>query len=270
MNYKSYNDYNSKKYRRFESQRTFFITLAATSGIVLICIGLVYLIVWSPLFRVQSLTVDGANLATPPHVLRTVVTAELLRSAPWWRGILGPENTLFWSLDTTRKLTGTSYLKSITLQTSLLRRSVTVAVEERRALGVWCVGERACFVFDQNGIVFAKAPEVRGVLITKVNDESGRIIAPHGGVLPYNQWFANMLHTLEMLDEARMGATRVALHNIELREWEATTTAGLTFHFSLNFIPENLSKIMRDVQSRLAISELTYLDFRVPNRLYYR
>lgn len=270
MKYQGYREHRKSRYQYISSGRIFYIRLSSIISILIVFFGILYVVIWSPLLRVTSFEITNDNLATPSSFVKTAVIAETLRSASWWKGIVGSDNILFWLFDLKHSVIAASYLKSIEVNSSLWKKDVQITIEERHAEGVWCAGSSECFVFDQDGIIFAKAPEVRGVLITKVNDESNRIITEHGSALPHKQWFANILSTLDILEKAGMTAKRVTLRDTNLREWEAVTSENLTFHFSLNFIPDNLSRILNDVNDRLPVSSIEYLDFRVPNRLYYR
>src|SRR3989344_9263391 len=105
MNHHGYSEHHKSSYRRIQSRRTFYIWFSISSSFLIAFLGLLYIIMWSPFLRVQSFEIVNTNLATPLLFLKTAVVAETLRSAPWWKGVVGPNNILFWLFELKHDIT---------------------------------------------------------------------------------------------------------------------------------------------------------------------
>jgi hypothetical protein len=119
-------------------------------------------------------------------------------------------------------------------------------------------------------VIFGEAPASRGVLILRIDDESGTPIVLGRPVLPHGEWFANILANVSEVTSNNFQIVSIKVKSLDLREWEIGTSAGITMLFSFNFTPDNLGKVLESLKERLAGSKIKVLDFRVPNRIYYR
>ena len=183
--------------------------------------------------------------------------------------MLGPDNVLFWKLANLSESDLAPGVSNIKIDSDILSKKVNISVEKRDLFGIWCsLGK--CFGFDKDGVIFSEAPDVAGFLILKIKDENTRVVSLGSLVLPKREWIANVLDTVKILSENDTAVSSVKIRNLSLEEWEIEISNGLRFYFSLNFIPENLKDIVQKLDKKLSLEKLSYIDFRVPSRIYYR
>jgi cell division septal protein FtsQ len=231
--------------------------------------GLVYLIFYSPYLKLQRIEVSGTNLLST-EFLKERVAALIIQDNDFWKRV-GSDNILFWkfSQKPTTPSTFLPSVASINFDVDLWNRTLYFSVTERKPIGVWCRGEE-CRSFDENGVIFAEAPSVEGVLILRVDDKSSASFVLGESALPRKEWFLNMLKVIGEVKSKNFQVTSVKVEELELRDWQIDTSAGITMLFNFNFVPDNLGKVLEYLKERLARSKIKVLDFRVPNRIYYR
>ena len=64
--------------------------------------------------------------------------------------------------------------------------------------------------------------------------------------------------------------SKVAVKDLNLEEWEVETARGPVFRFNLNFMPSNLESILDNLDEKFDFGKVTYFDFRIENRIYYK
>lgn len=236
--------------------------------LTLLLAGAVYGVLASGVLVVSEFEVRGARL-TPEGALLGALADAVVEAPPGsW---LGKDNLLTWLFagDPALRLGAFPALESFSVTADIPDRKVIVEVREREALGVWC-GSTECFAFDKNGVLFSRVPEVEGALILKVRDESGAVLEEGRAVFTDLTWMERLLGTLAIVRRHKLAIGDVLVRDLALREWEVRLRGGPALYFSFDFVPENLEGVLEGVGSRLDLSKLTYLDFRVPNRVYYK
>lgn len=258
------------KARRGERTQRFWIRAAFVflAGVVLTAV--LYLVFRSPLLETRSIDVYGAELVLRSRVAAAVEADTIGRST--LASLLGPQNILFWLFaDRTPKLTGFPELSGVEVSVAMWQKKVSISVVERRVESVLCkTAEEQCYGLDRDGIIFTKAPDARGALILRLEDENTGTVVMGNPYLRNPSWFENIKTTLRLLEKDGFVPQRVVVDNEPLEEWRAIFPSGLAFYFSLHFVPENLETILADIANRTNIKNLAYFDFRVPNRIYYK
>lgn len=245
----------------------FFITLFLLFGIS----GTgVYFLIYSDYFQVKSLEIKGTELVSSDVLLATI-TSQMKKEAGW-RTFIGAKNILFWEFGAKPKLLTeiSPLIANLNVESNLTERNVVVQVEERELLGIWCGSFKNCYAFDAEGIVFSEAPEVHGVLIMKIEDLNNRTLKLGNKILPNGEWIKNFLKTVKIAKENSVPVAAIKIRDLALREWELKTAWGPVIYFSLDFVPDNLELIFFNLSQRFDLNKLSYLDFRVPNRIYYK
>lgn len=235
----------------------------------LLLIGMAYTVLFSGALRVQKMEVTGASLV-PEQKLLTALSTKLADN--WVRGILGSENILFWMFrrGTVTDIAGVPLAASVDFSANLFARTVSVSVHERKFLGVWCAADNICRAFDQAGVFFEEAPSVEGTLIVRVTDENARPLSPGYPILPRAAWVKNFFSVVETLKGENLAVAEFVVKPFSLQEWWARLTSGTVLYFNANIVPENLAAILESFKVKPDFGKLTYLDFRVPNRVYFR
>lgn len=235
----------------------------------LVLIGLSYLAVYSDFAKVKEIKVEGARI-TNEEVLLASLASEIIESDRW-RALFGTDNLVFWlGAEPAEILKRMPLLADLKINTDLWQQKIKLEVGERKLEGVWCLAEDGCFVFDKDGIAFRNAPYLEGALILKIIDENKRAIQLGAPLLPDSSWFNNLLTAVKGIKDGELAAAEIKVKSLELREWEVKLPSGLVLKFSLEHVPADLSQVIGNLKNELDFSKLQYVDFRVPNRVYYK
>jgi hypothetical protein len=264
-------------------------TVAAAAAV-----GTVYLFVVSGTFT-ASFVFPDMKLASSSALFKELV-AERMAEHPFLR-FLGADSVLFWRGSGTVHLLAalSPAVADVTVDVQLAERRVSFSVTERPIVGVWCFpgrggepsrGETAassaaptvtghepsptCYGFDDDGVLFTDVPDVSGSLILKVMDENQDLPVLGQRVLLKREWYDRFRETLAAIDENGRAIVAVRVRDAGIREWEVTLAEGTVLHFSFEFVPENLGSVLRSLGERLKFESLSYIDFRIPNRVYYK
>ncbi|MFA6365531.1 MAG: hypothetical protein WCW78_04000 [Candidatus Paceibacterota bacterium] len=265
---KSHEEFVRGNVRLRERRRMWFFIVGAVL-FVAACVGLYYLLFLSPVFKVETFSVEG-NRFMQKEVLHKELVQKIDEKG-WFIRMLGENNVWYWYLG--RKVTenDTSIVPAashISIVANVWNHIIHVVVKERALAGVWCTD--SCFGFDEAGIAFSSAPDLSGSLILKIKDENARTLAVGAPVLPDIQGVTHILETVRIIKESGLPVSGIKVKDAALGEWEVTSIRGCLFHFSLNFVPGNLAGTLKTMTERTQFENLTYLDFRIPNRVYYQ
>lgn len=249
-------------------RRIFFKVFLGWVLVVVLLGGGIYLMFTTGALAVAEVRVEGVRLADHEKVKAALAEAAAYPPRSW----LPEDFTLFWLFLNPPEAFRASFpmFRDVKVTTNLFAREVVIRAEERELYGVWCLAGGDCYAFDREGIAFGKAPETSGTLITKVSDVRAAALAPGEVVLPNAEWRGRMLETLAVLDALRLSPRTITVREEALREWEVALAEGPTLKFSFAFMPERLEDALATLSRRGDFRALTYLDFRVPDRLYYK
>jgi len=229
-------------------------------------IGIGYLIVYSPLFRVTRISADSKQINADEIVenLRSLF-ANQSKIAQF----LGPDNILIWNNEKIGEiLKNYPQITELTIEKDYLEREIKVIVKEREKLGIWC--EASCWWFDKAGIIFDEAPSVEGNLIYKISDFSGQSLKFGESVLKEN-FFPNLVKIFEVLEKSDLKIKSLRLERLELQEIIADSPGNSLpkIYFSLRIDP-GFSLSALESFKNLGLEKIEYIDLRVENRAYYK
>ncbi len=258
--------YSKKKERNFVFLYS-MLSILVVSGIL---IGLAYAILFSRLFKVSSLKVEGIKLVSKEELLSSVESYIISRG--FVESLLGPDNILFWKIGSgyigfTPIIPSISY---ISVDVNIKTKQVTISVKERNMYGIWCVSENGCFAFDDAGVVFARAPVPEGVLVTRIENLNKREPVLGSLFLPDTEWIRNLFQTLYIVKKEGIPVSNVLIKDYGLKEWEIMSPLGFSIYASLDFVPQNLDSVLKNITAKVDLKNLSYMDFRIPNRLFYK
>ncbi|MDI6820661.1 MAG: hypothetical protein QMD65_00585 [Patescibacteria group bacterium] len=247
----------------------FYVSSGIFFCLVLAVIGFCYFVLNSDVLKVKQLSLNDTKLVSKDRVLAAIISNKINSD---WRAWVGPENILFWLGDNQSILADRMLpaLANISLTVDLWQRKVSVKAKERSFDGVWCDFNERCFAFDDEGVVFSLAPQASGNLILKIKDENNKQMNLGQNILPHEFWFKNMMITLAILKDANFLPADISINDYALKEWVVRSYIGPTFYFSFNFVPDDLAVVLKNLASRLNFSKITYFDFRVLNRVFYK
>lgn len=248
----------------------FWVRVLVVFGCGIVFAAFLYALLRSPWPDTSSISVEGAELVSHDAVIAAVEANTIGRST--LASLLGPGNIIFWLFaDPHPALARFPQLRNVEVRTALWQKRVTITVDERRVGSVLCKTTlEECYGLDQDGIIFTRSPEVHGALILKFEDASTSSVVLGNPYLRDPQWLQNVKDTLAIMKEQGFVPKVVQVNREPLEEWQAIFPSSPAFYFSLHFVPENLSAILKDIGDRTDIKNLSYFDFRVPNRIYYK
>lgn len=163
-------------------------------------------------------------------------------------------------------------LQSVRLgRSGLFGTTLIVNVDERTAYATWCTDQGQCYVFDDNGLVFAPAdragkPELSYVFYGAIDENAavGSVFLP--------EKLRGVLDLLQRMREARFIPT--ALHVLDEQDYTIALTNGFTIKASfgqeIDTIVHNLELVSVSPALRGKEAELEYIDLRFGNRVYYK
>lgn len=237
-------------------------------GISIVISG-VYIGIFSDMPKVQTVEVRGNRLVSKEEIIHEA--KKEFASADWWRGVLGESHILFWRPGEMKKvINALPKLKTAETIRATWKREVTIEVEEKEAKGVWCAWEGRCFVFNEEGVLFAEAPEVRGYLITKIIGEEGAPISIGDQVVGNAEWFQNIRKIIEEVEGAGIRVKTARMTSRERKEWSIETADGKEFLFDFTRAPERVGAILGELSQAEGARTGRIFDFRVPEKVYVR
>jgi len=258
-----------------------FVWLLIFILLVLAAAGLLYLIFYSNLFQVQNFDFAYTNSYLQEfdisgffenEYLVSSLTAQVVKKKKFL-GYFGSDNILFWFFGKGGNLVNKNTLPSVenvNLDVDLFDRKVKVTVDEKNLSGIICNIKDNCFAFDKEGRVFASAPDTKGSLILKIHDTNDRPLVMGEKFLPKSKWIENVLKTVKVIKDNGLHLGSIEIKGLDLEEWVISAAAGPEFLFNLNFVPKDLSQIVKTLKERADFSQVNYFDMRVENRVYYK
>lgn len=247
--------------------------------------GLIYILVYSPIFRVDQFTFQG-NKRLSNEAVMAIIRPLIFQGRI--ANFLGWNNFLSWpngGVD----VSGTAFLEAMVYK-DWLTRSITIAVQERERFGIWCVnpslledrpsskprasqsskseGGEICYWIDEEGVMFEEAPLTEGTLILKVRDIKNPRLAIGFQVLE-DRFINNLIAILKNLKDFNFAVENLILDR-ELQELKVETYDGLLVLFSIRFDPQLNINSFKELQGILDFKKIKYIDLRVENRIYYK
>lgn len=258
-----------KRTRR--KRRLWILAFAALACFVLFMVGAAMLF-RSSLFQIKEINIQGNREATQTDIL-LFLRGEVLSSG-WWQSFLGFSNILTWPDNVPdADLTNFPMLKSVTIKKDAWSRRVSVTVEERQIAGIWCLLKQdpnRCFWFDEDGTVLAPAPQVEGHLILVVSDSSQDDLSAGARILPPEN-LGNMSSIFRVLRASGLEVKEIRLDDLSLQEIKVELESGPALYFSLRFPSDNDLAVLKDLRSKdPQFANISYIDFRVENRAFYK
>lgn len=228
-----------------------------------------YIVIFSDVPKARHITVEGERLLEETGIIREAVAS--LKKESWWRNALGEEHILFWRSGEIRDIRASlPKVRSAFVRRSIQKRTVIINIREEEARGVWCAPEGRCFVFNEEGVLFAEAPRVSGYLITKIIGEEGAPISVGDEVLGNKGWFQNIRETIEGVEGAGIQVKAARLESRERKEWSIETAKGVTLLFGLEETPPHIRLLLGELEKEKQVVPGRVFDFRVPEKIYVR
>lgn len=257
-----------KKNRRFFDKKKILWT-AGIIVVLFLIIGAGFLVSYSKALAVKEIQIEGVRLLEKDDVLKTI-ESEIMQTSSVAR-MLGSDRILFWTLNEgPLVLKNSPVIDSLDIDAHIFSRTVQIVVDEREAVAVLCTIEEVCFAMNKEGIPFKKSANVSGGLVLKIYDEGEWGIVLGKPFFENVEWMENLFATLHEMKESGFVPSEVYLYEKQTEEWEAVMPSGLSFIYSLQFVPEDLSNILNRLNEDIRMDSIDHFDFRIQNRVFYR
>lgn len=258
---------------------------------LLLISGLIYLIFFSNFFRLKNIEVSGFSEKSEiirqraqlylsdqsfGHLWPNFVSRYLKQKSTLDRTFLGfnDQNILF--LDDAKFVTliTNDYpdLKDISVSLNWTTKKLEIKAQERQSALIWCLKiKNDCYYLDQDGIIFALAPQTTGYLITSVLDESDTMVELTNKVLDKEK-VSFLKNTVDLLTK----------NDLEVKYFEVKgflpDTVKIYFsswyaHVSFSNQPEQILSMIQNLKTEKIKNDfpyLEYMDLRYPDRAYYK
>jgi len=252
---------------RSGARKKYYYGAGIIIGIIVITFSVgMYFYYWSPTLRIGEFLIVGTN---SKEEAKTAIVNYFNSS----RSFFSPatDRIVFWAQHNDESISSPSflpYVASIKLASDFSEKKVIAEITPRVMSGIWCISDQ-CYAFDDNGVVFSEAPDVSGSLILKIKDENNTPVTLGSTVLSSEE-FTSIKRAIKDIQENKIPISEIVIQNMELKEWSTVAPNGFSIKFSFNSIPEDLDSVFKGILERTSIERLTYIDLRVPNRVYFK
>ena len=234
--------------------------------LILFLVFAIYAVLFSGLFVVQAIEVNGNESASNDEIIEVAKEAALRNK--WFYELAGSKNILFWKdIYLTELPRSLPQISSIRVKKSLGDNKIIIDVVERNKFAIWC--EKDCFWMDEQGVVFAEAPETQGAIINIVRVSSERKLSFGDKPIPQTetQVFAEIIN---FLDEAGLAVADMKIEDLRFQEINVEVLNGPEIKFSLGINPFFGRTVVESLRKSGNWEKIEYLDLRVDGRAYYK
>lgn len=231
----------------------------------------VFFVAYGNFFTMREINISGERLLSESEVRIAVITE--IERASFLARVLGPEHSVFWFFAKSHYSFSTpTELEFVSLNFDFWPRRVSIEVTERSVAHIICrPQENVCYGVTESGMIFAKIPEVRGALILRLEDNHSDIPIVLGAQYFGNQTFLPHVYEVSnILGKENIIPVILRVRDRQLYEWEAVLGNGPTLYFSGFFVPRNLVGVLNDIRRATSFENLTYIDFRVQDKIFYK
>jgi hypothetical protein len=284
--------YISDQKKKRKRRRAYLFTALGLIILYAIFFATQWLILRSPVFRVDRVMVNGNSAIASADVI-TLAEASALPSHSFFRGALTFGNMLLWPNAIPQKELGMiPQLASANISKDFFSHTVTITVTERTPFGIWCFSapppiaappagastatstavtgvSAPCYWFDNTGTIFEKAGETQGDLVFTVYD---RAQSPRGldqKVLS-DEFLPNFISVINVLRGSGLAVQAIGLNDLSLEEVDVLTANGPELYFSLQFPADEYLPVIQKLMAQSNFGSLQYVDCRTENRVFYK
>lgn len=277
--------YISDRKKKRKRIRAYLFTVLGLAILYVIFFLAQWTILRSPLFRVDSVVVQGNSAVTTAQAIALAQAAAAPRSH-FFTATLTFDNMMLWpSVIPQQDLAMVPQLATETVSKDYFSHTVTITVTERSPFGIWCFSappngsamatssaaisaSAPCYWFDDTGTIYQKAGETQGDLVFVVYDSAQASRGLDQKVLP-DDFLPNLISIMNVLKASGLAVRAIEVNNLSLEEVDVLTGNGPTVYFSLQFPADEYLPVIQKLMTQPNFDDLQYVDCRTQNRLYY-
>lgn len=227
---------------------------------------LVYIFLFSPIFRIQTLEISGN---------KEVNTESVKNNFDYKNIFLYTKHKI--EKDLVQKF---PKISNIEISKDLIKRIIKLEINERERLGIVCKTKieneeeqmGKCFYIDKQGFIFEDAPQTSGSLILLIKDFSQREYSLGGQI--FEEKTINSIYGIRenIFPETGIKILDFNIASFPVVELKAMTNEGWYILFELEGdIKKQLTSLKAALQEKIKNREsLEYVDLRIENRIYYK
>ena len=278
--------YISDHKRKRKRHRAYLFTVLGLVALYGLFFGVQWLMLRSPVFRVDHVVVQGASAVSSTDVI-ALAEASAIPRRDIFLGALTFNNMLLWPASIPQsELQLIPQLASASIFKDFFSHTVTITVTERTPFGIWCFSEppgavsasstlaapgtdTPCYWFDNTGTIFERAGETQGDLVYTVYDRAQAARGLNQKILP-DEFLANFISIMNVLRASGLSVQAIELNDLSLEEVDVLTANGPTIYFSLQFPADEYLPVIQKLMTQPNFNDLQYIDCRTENRLFYK
>jgi hypothetical protein len=289
--------YISDRKRKRKRRRAYLFTALGLVVLYGIFFSAQWLVLRSPVFRVDHVVVQGNNAVSSTDVI-ALAEASALPGYDIFRSALTFNNMLLWPASIPQsELQLIPQLASASISKDFFSHTITITVTERAPFGIWCFSalpgggaasasataatstslavaiatdtNTPCYWFDNTGTIFEKAGETQGDLVYTVYDKAQSPRGLNQKVLS-DEFLPNFISIIDVLRASGLSVQAIELNDLSLEEVDVKTANGPTIYFSLQFPADEYLPVIQKLMLQSNFGKLQYVDCRTENRLFYK
>lgn len=241
-------------------------------------IGAGYLTAYSSFFKINNISlIDAENKqANINEIIKDLSDSFSKKSKI--SSFLGADNILIWQNKPNEDFFKEHpIITNLIIEKDYLKRKIKINMDEKERFGIWCqqlttdnlqLTINNCFWFDENGVIFEKAPIIEGEMIYKITDYSNRELTIGNRVLDENL-FNNLILIFKILERAELNLKTLRLDNLNTQEITTESPLMPKIYFSLRFDPDFSLNVFENLK-KTDLKKIEYVDLRIKNRAYYK
>ncbi len=289
--------YISDRRRKRKRRRAYLFTALGLIALYGIFFAAQWLVLRSPVFRVDHVVVQGNSAVLSADVI-SLAEASAIHGHDIFRGALTFDNMLLWPANIPQnELQLIPQLASASISKDFFSHTITIIVTERAPFGIWCFSaspgggaafasvsaatstspavaivtdtNTPCYWFDNTGTIFEKAGETQGDLVYTVYDRAQQPRGLNQKVLP-DEFLSNFISIMNVLRASGLSVRAIEMNDLSLEEVDVQTANGPTIYFSLQFPADEYLPVIQKLMLQSNFDKLQYVDCRTENRLFYK
>lgn len=265
--------------------RAWFWGLAA----VAVLSGFLYLVIWSPVFKIKTWSVVSSNFTSQAQA------QELVNRSFQGKifNIIPKDNWLVFLNQNLPDKILAAFPEAASVQINInILEGVKITVKGRQGAAIWCQNAAAampanqatttadivlparekCFFADNNGLLFREAPEISGIAMPEFFGQPGENFAPGDKVVASSTigFAADLKKQLRDINVEVLGFMAGAAGNADLvaytdESWQVYFNASRPAQPQVKILAALLAGDLKDIRA-----ELKYVDLRVAGKVYYK